>query len=835
METLEQAQNNPSQTQDWFAANAPQMQQTPQSQTKAASGDDWFAKNAPNAQAQDENIGAIHKGWNWLWGIGPQYEHQGLVEQFQNSMDKNVQQVQREMEQGKVNPRIGSVATFGGGVLRDMAKTERVVASPGNVAAGTAAALVPPLRAPIGAYYAIQGAKDALTPQQPGETLPDEVQRRLGGAGTALLAGAGTAESLPRKAYIDKYETWRDNNFDKDGDSYTGESGQKYTEAQLQQMHQALADNLAKTPTSSLFAGIQRQLADYKTWRDTNFRPGANGGWESPSGQLLTDEALHSMYDARASVQTSVVKGIQQTLSDATSKTGSIVRNNPVTNVAIGPNPEAIPADAAFIKATKPRNSIQDINEHVNRGLPDAVRAANNLGIDTSNMTLRDAETAVTQAKKDVWDEFTQNHLAPNASVVMDTSGVADAISAVGNKMTAIQQRRMPGIVNDIKDNAADYSGQTMTVGQIEDRIQELNNELRSQQATFKVNEMNLRRDPNYAHKFAELDALRELESQAFGEMNSPDAADLKQRYGSLKVLQDVIDRRINVAERQNPVGLYEGMGRGAGFAKMAQGGVQTLLLNPKEGLPNIVEGAALATRGTNLQKLNNPDFLISQAFSKTAPREAPDFSPQRGGSNIIPPKGALPPGPVITPPPADTSGSVPYTPPPVDAGTRASRFGLLLPEKTATPLPQSSIPPEGEGVLPAQKIIVRDPATGKAKTMYGSGTGPTLYQMQAPKSATAVKETPQGGHAGNAVSSAEELSRPGQNYVVSKGGNVTFQGKAFAPENIRAGSSHVTVMQKAQPGTDEFSLGNGYVYRVNSGQRLSPMQESALRNAVQK
>lgn len=46
------------------------------------------------------------------------------------------------------------------------------------------------------------------------------------------------------------------------------------------------------------------------------------------------------------------------------------------------------------------------------------------------------------------------------------------------------------------------------------------------------------------------------------------------------------------------------------------------------------------------------------------------------------------------------------------------------------TELPVSSSAAAPEGVLPAQKIVVRDPQTGRMKVMYGSGTGPTLYQI---------------------------------------------------------------------------------------------------------
>lgn len=79
-----------------------------------------------------------------------------------------------------------------------------------------------------------------------------------------------------------------------------------------------------------------------------------------------------------------------------------------------------------------------------------------------------------------------------------------------------------------------------------------------------------------------------------------------------------------------------------------------------------------------------------------------------------------------------------------------------------------------------------------------------------------------QGGHAGNGVTSVEELSRPGINYVVSKSGQLTYQGKAFAPESTPNGASHVTV------------LPDGSI-RVNAGPQLNASQTGALRFALKK
>lgn len=76
-----------------------------------------------------------------------------------------------------------------------------------------------------------------------------------------------------------------------------------------------------------------------------------------------------------------------------------------------------------------------------------------------------------------------------------------------------------------------------------------------------------------------------------------------------------------------------------------------------------------------------------------------------------------------------------------------------------------------------------------------------------------------QGGHAGQGVTSIEELSRPGVNYVVSKGGQVTYHGKQFAPESVPSGGAHVTVLPDGK-------------LRVNSGM-LSDSQKAALERAL--
>lgn len=79
-----------------------------------------------------------------------------------------------------------------------------------------------------------------------------------------------------------------------------------------------------------------------------------------------------------------------------------------------------------------------------------------------------------------------------------------------------------------------------------------------------------------------------------------------------------------------------------------------------------------------------------------------------------------------------------------------------------------------------------------------------------------------QGGHAGGGVTSVEELNRPGVNYVVSKSGQLTYQGKAFAPESAPSGATHVTVLPDGS-------------FRVNAGPQLNAAQTGSLKFALKK
>jgi hypothetical protein len=84
------------------------------------------------------------------------------------------------------------------------------------------------------------------------------------------------------------------------------------------------------------------------------------------------------------------------------------------------------------------------------------------------------------------------------------------------------------------------------------------------------------------------------------------------------------------------------------------------------------------------------------------------------------------------------------------------------------------------------------------------------------------VAEVEQGGHAGGGVVSEEELARNASNYTVSKGGQLSYHGKQFAPESTPSGSTHVSVRKDG-------------TYLVNDGPDLTSSQLKNLSEAVGK
>lgn len=150
---------------------------------------------------------------------------------------------------------------------------------------------------------------------------------------------------------------------------------------------------------------------------------------------------------------------------------------------------------------------------------------------------------------------------------------------------------------------------------------------------------------------------------------------------------------------------------------------------------------AAKTTADPQLSLFNKTPKLGDSPLFSSSPELAPQ--PAKFNDASLPPQLQLPAGPRITPPPADTSGSVPFTPPPFSNTTRAQRLGLMLSEKASGPIelgPGEILPPEREGLLPAApRFLVDKGGNPRVQFLTSAATDQVAAPNIAPESAQSL------------------------------------------------------------------------------------------------
>lgn len=356
-------------------------------------------------------------------------------------------------------------------------------------------------------------------------------------------------------------------------------------------------------------------------------------------------------------------------------------------------DPTVMTAEESATRALKPRNSLVDWKKNVGSALPDVRRAVDSLGVDPAQATFDDVQAATLRAKKDVWGELEKNFLGPNARLHIDTSPIARTIRSTISQRTLEQN---PGLAESINKIADTYENRTLAVADLEERIQELNRETRGIEARYPNDKAAAKAMPENAPIFAERQALSNLLGSTLDEASGPGAAALKQRYGALKQFSDVLDRRKNVYERQNPESLAEQAGNIVGLGQMARGAGRVMGGDVVGGGADIVGGVVARKVARAGKNLNDSQFLLRQALSKTSarppmvPRITPEYIPP--GQPLGLPSGAtkaLPAGVYAQPSGVETPLS-PALPP----------FGIkgFLPrgvyEQPGTSINQPALPP---------------------------------------------------------------------------------------------------------------------------------------------
>jgi hypothetical protein len=289
--------------------------------------------------------------------------------------------------------------------------------------------------------------------------------------------------------------------------------------------------------------------------------------------------------------------------------------------------------------------------------------------------------------------------LGPNAKRAVDGSPIAEAMrQTIPDQLILENPQRADAIAAN-----ADVYRRPFTVEQLDDFLKTTNAQLESYYNKYPTSQRKaLAGDPQVAALEAKAKAIRDVLYKALDDPGQGAAArELNQRYGSLINLESEAHRRLNVALRQAPESLSEQISKWSAAGQAAKG-IFRLMRGDMTGAADI--GGALTQRQMAqwLKEQNTSDALIKAAFKNYNTPSAPvDIPPP------FKPAGLLGKGPIVTPPPPDTSGIKVTTGPPL----RAPNSRLL----TQGPSIRPSVGElSGRAGDPIDTIPIKDPTTGQ-------------------------------------------------------------------------------------------------------------------------
>ena len=313
-------------------------------------------------------------------------------------------------------------------------------------------------------------------------------------------------------------------------------------------------------------------------------------------------------------------------------------------------------AKGALTQGLKPRASLMRWDESLDRAIPEIDDAAQRV-LGRKPETLVDTHTAATAAKRRVWSELQQVRGTAQGFAV-DGSPIADAMVRSIPKKLRLEN---PTAAQSLEQAANAYR-KPFPLDEMEQLLKETNADMDGFYAKYpQAQRKAMLADPEWARLDAQAKAMRlsidgTLDRAVDGAGNS--AKELRRRYGALMDVESAIERRVNVAARQQPQSLAEQIAEANGVADRAAGayrigrGVMTGSMGDViSGGADIVRGQVRRETAKFLKEQQTTDALIKRAFSayngKRVPVEMPQARPVRG---------MLGPGPIVTPPPADPS-----------------------------------------------------------------------------------------------------------------------------------------------------------------------------------
>ena len=309
------------------------------------------------------------------------------------------------------------------------------------------------------------------------------------------------------------------------------------------------------------------------------------------------------------------------------------------------------------IQAIKPRASKLDFSNTLKSAMPD-IKAAETKPITGVADTL-DTVKAAKAANRVAYDKFRDP--ANQRGTVVDMSPVADSMDS--NIPHDLQFEAAQGVpdavaaVDAIKRRAAAYRTQIPLVD-AEKQLLAANARLDEFYAKYPRQQWkSLATNPETASIYAKAQSLRDAIYNALDNENGgAGARELQVRYGKLLEVEQELQRRKNVAARQQPQSLAQQVSKANAAGKLALGLGQAAI--GKGGIGSILSGAeGLVIKGPAnwLKEQQTADALLSRAFRnyKMPQSPFPKFVEQgllESGPRRMPPRIplALPPAPFV-------------------------------------------------------------------------------------------------------------------------------------------------------------------------------------------
>jgi hypothetical protein len=326
------------------------------------------------------------------------------------------------------------------------------------------------------------------------------------------------------------------------------------------------------------------------------------------------------------------------------------------------------------------------------------------------------------RANRAEFDQLLGPQRAANAQIRLDP--VADAIESSISDKTRLENPEEALRIKSI----ADRYRRPFPIDTVDSLLRSTNAELNSYYGKNPAaRRVASSANPDTAMLDAQGQALRDA---LYNHLDAPQggaaARQLQREYGTLSELEDAMQKRKNVALRQAPDSLSEQAAKWSSLGDVVRGGLKMLTPMFSEdpfkkftsGASDVLTGLAKTRMAKWLKEQQTTDSLIQRAFANhTTPRIAP----------ILPtppppfqPAGLLGSGPIITEPPADTSGWI------RDGGPR---MGMGM---------SPNVPPRGPAGLLDRAPIVTEPPPDTSGPIPGGG--PRMGMGMSPKVQNAPK-----------------------------------------------------------------------------------------------